>query len=203
VGGQREHHEYVDGEPQRHGRLRLTRGGLFVWASLCLLACSSSTGDETAPASTTSFVLLPGEDLFDAQDRIVDGCMDETNEPFVLGDEEVNGVTRTSVRAYDTNNPGTEERYESCRARWDELAQIPAPSDADLRVGYVGTVAFVRCLADRGYELGTVISEEEYVASGGQTDPSSNWAATADGETPGFSDDYDDCAAESFADPTG
>jgi hypothetical protein len=185
-----------DADPKRHGVVCARATYILLAFAVGPLACCSSHEEAAAPAATTSFALLPGEDMLSAQLRIVDGCMEETNEPYHDVTAVENSVERPNVRAYDTANPGTEERYEECLARWDELAQVPEPTDEDFRAGYAGTVAFVACLADRGYDLGTVVSEEEYVASRGQAGPSSQWSDVANDGTPAFSDDFMECAAE-------
>jgi hypothetical protein len=154
-----------------------------------LVSCSSSpqrslTGSSVVgpkPSTATSGT-LPGEPLNVAIDRILDACMDALGvTDFAVGEVEENGVKRPS-RTYRDTGPESIARYEQCRQEALAAVPIPTQSKDELRETHARLLKIVDCVRNAGFDVGTMISADEYVEKGGAPDDSltSRWKNLAD-----------------------
>lgn len=180
----------------RHGRARVALTALCL-GCLMVTGCSN---DSSTPTSTTADPVLPGESAGDAFNRIYDGCMDESAQPYELVDADLNGVP-AKLRAYDHKSPlYSAEADAKCMER--ATAVLEPPTKDELGRSYAATLKIVNCIRSDGFDIGVVVSEAEYINSGGAVSISSDWDAVASQSPPGFSESVDRCFAE-FAPSVG
>jgi len=170
------------------------RISLLSPALLLAYGCSDRDDAPSAasvtPVEVVSATGLPGEDVIDAVNRLFTDCMDEFEVPYeeVLGE----GSTGSSIgRAYDTTYSGYAAAFDECKGRASAL--IPRLSDADLAASYQLELKFLACLDAAGFDTGDPVSQEEWIATGGLVDPSSNWQVLANSNDPAFNTAYTTC----------
>ena len=140
--------------------------GLGLLLALCP-ACSSSTSpmESTLPAQGSGDYLLRGESINDALQRLTDSCMEPFGFRYTItypvGDD-----GPFPFRVYDVD-PVVQARHRDCLALAAQGAGIRKLSPEELKGNWTFQTAVWACLAGRGYEVGTLVSLEEFVAAGG------------------------------------
>jgi hypothetical protein len=132
--------------------------------------------------------ILPGETPREAEERITRACMVEGGlEPIDGGFASVDDGPLFAAAAYK-DSPEATARQEVCHKRIEDLGIIAAPSPAQWAGFYPHVVALVDCLRANGFDMGTIISLDEYVSSGGKTpvSPRLDELASADTTDPKY-----------------
>jgi hypothetical protein len=114
-------------------------------------------------------IVLPGETPFAAQVRITDACMAEGGIPSTgqISVSENNGSQIPTVAYKDS--PEANARQEICHKRIETLGIVKPPTAEQFAVFYPHLVELVDCLRANGFDMGTIISLDEYVSSDGKT----------------------------------
>ena len=111
---------------------------------------------------------MPGESINDALQRLTNACMDVLGYPYTItypvGD---NGPFAFRVYAAD---PVVQARHSECLDRAALGAGIRKLSALELEENWRFQTAVWACIAGRGYDVGTPVSLEEFVAAGGVVD---------------------------------
>jgi N6-adenosine-specific RNA methylase IME4 len=115
-----------------------------------------------------------GDTNFDVIDVIVDG-------------------EQSQSRAYRDNNPDTNKHYDECQRKASAAVPIAPQSNDDLRATHSRLTKIVECVRDAGFDLGTMMSVDEFVANGGAPEGAltSRWSQFA--EQPEFLDNFHRC----------
>jgi len=164
-----------------------------AWILAFFLACSLvACADESSGArrDQPENLQLPGESPGEAFRRIYDRCMDGYDIPFTTLEAEGKEGT-FMARGYDTTSNGYVSAHLACLPI--ASAVVPTPSRAELLDSYQLELEFLACLDSAGFETGTPVSEDEWIASGGLADPSSNWSVLANSNDPAFNTAYTAC----------
>ena len=114
-------------------------------------------------------LILPGETPREAEERIMRACMIEggfTSMGEVVASE--NGGAPLAVATYK-DTPGRRAREDTCHQRIEALGIIKPPTPEQFAAFYPHVVTLVDCLSANGFDMGTIISLDEYVSSGGDT----------------------------------
>ena len=114
-------------------------------------------------------IVLPGESPFAAQVRITEACMLEGGIPSAgkISVSENNGPLIASVAFKDS--PEMRVRQGICEERFLALGIDKPPTAEQWTAFYPHVVALVDCLSARGFDMGPIISLDEYVSGGGKT----------------------------------
>jgi hypothetical protein len=169
--------------------------GLLWFASCSPSANGVPVRASTVPslASGGSSAALPGEPAWKTSERLLFACMDgfgDTNweEIEVVAD----GVPSKS-RAYRDNNPDTNKHYDECQKKALAAVPIAPQSKDDLRATHGRLTKIVDCVRDAGFDLGTMVSVDEFVANGGVPEGAltSRWSQFA--EQPEFLENFNRC----------
>lgn len=153
-----------------------------------LVGCSGGESEESSASRAQSTVAvsarptmgtLPGEAVGSASDRIIEACMAEFGiAPQIDGQGDVvydmNPAT-TPTRGYQDIMDACTEQVNSAG-----LNNFPALSEAQLRERYPLLVEWRDCIVDLGYDIGPIISLEEWLASSGQENPVPGYFAGTD-----------------------
>lgn len=132
---------------------------------------SISTAHNTVVANSRPTVgTLPGEAIGSASDRIIEECMAEFGiSPQIDGQGDV---------VYDMNPATTPTRgyqdiMDACADQVNSagLDNFPPLSEEQLRERYPLLVDWHDCIVDLGYDIGPIVSLEEWLASSGQENP--------------------------------
>lgn len=148
------------------------RTTLVCTALLMLVACSSasspSSAESTVAAQGPGGSLLPGESIDDAYQRLLNACMDVYGFAYTItypvGD---NGPFAFRVYAGD---PVVLARQRECLAQAAQGAGIRKLSALELEENWKFQTALWACIAGKGYDVGTPVSLEEFIAAGGVVD---------------------------------
>jgi hypothetical protein len=154
------------------GRQRVRVAAIVsVAAAVVLLIPILKRSDKAAAAVrlADAQVVLPGETPFAAQIRITDACMAEggiqaSGKVFV---SENSGPLIPSVAYKDS--PEMRARQDICSERFLALGIFQGPTIEQLTAFYPHVIALVGCLSAKGFDMGTIISLDEYVSSGANT----------------------------------
>ena len=111
---------------------------------------------------------MPGESINDALQRLTNACMDVLGYPYTItypvGD---NGPFAFRVYSAD---PVVQERHRECLERAAQGAGIRKLSALELEENWRFQTAVWACIAGKGYDVGTPVSLEEFIAAGGVVD---------------------------------
>jgi hypothetical protein len=176
-------------------RLRST---LVCTAFLMLGACSSpsspSSAESTLPAQGSGGSVLPGESINDAYQRLITACMDPYGFPYTVTNIIADNVPQT-FRVYE-GDPVVQARVRECMARAAQGAGIRKLSASELEANWKFQSALWACLAGKGYDVGTPVSLEAYIAAGGVIDAASKASDFGGSDQPGADADMQACVAE-------
>jgi hypothetical protein len=171
--------------------------------SLGLGSCGStgsdSSGDtvlvtSTAAATSSNEALLPGESLADGFRRLLNACMEPYGYSYTVT-YPVGADGPFPFRVYEAD-PVVQQRQEACSAAASDDVGVQKLSAAQLEASWKYQTSLVTCLANKGYELGTPVSLEQFVAAGGVVDPASEFGEFGGIEQPNAAADYEACVAE-------
>lgn len=135
---------------------------------LVLLSCSSTDSGERSGVNSVPVLYgtLPGESLRDASERVLRSCLDTLGVPYDLLEN-----NRIGFRA--TPDLSLNEILVRCEAEAIAAGLIedrPRTED-EIFKDYENVANWAECLRSAGYDPGSMISLEEYLASGGVSDP--------------------------------
>lgn len=154
---------------------------------------AGASSSVSSPASGGTSAALPGETVGEAIQRISYACMDglgDTN--FVVVDVLID-AKQSKGRAYNLEIPDTKAHFDECQKKALAAVPIVAQSKDDLRATHGRLTKIVDCVRDAGFDLGTMVSVDEFVANGGVPDGAltSRWSQFA--EQPEFLDNFYRC----------
>jgi len=167
---------------------------LFAAISSCSLLAGCVDGNDATPSTESASgtgALLPGETVTDGLERLADACMDAWHETFTMTSGITNGKPDQN-RVYSPN-PVSQQRQRDCTAKAMSVVGITPLTSAQLHQNYSHQYRLVRCLLDLGYDMGTPVSEDAYVAAAGVIDPSSKFSDFGTMDQPHAADDYSHC----------
>jgi hypothetical protein len=157
---------YVTSPPARSHRWVRVAAVASVAAAVVLLIPVLKPSDKPRVAKVASLI-LPGESPREAEERITRACMIEGGfTPVEIGGASFDGGPLIPVAGY-AESPDPSARREVCHQRIVALGIIDPPTPDQLRAFYPHVVSFVDCLRANGFAIGTVLSEDEYVAGRG------------------------------------
>lgn len=137
-------------------------------SALIFVACSSTDSGERSGVTSTQVPqgTLPGESLQDAGERVFRSCLDTLGVPY-----EVHGPYQISYHA--TPDLSVDEINAICEAEAQEAGLIEdRPRTAEeITSGHQRLAKWSECVRSVGYDPGPLISLEEYLASGGISNP--------------------------------
>ena len=114
-------------------------------------------------------VILPGETPREAEERITRACMIEGGfTPIDGGFASIDDGPLYAAAAYK-ESPESSARQELCHQRIEALGIIPVPSPEQWTAFYPHVVALIDCLKANGFDVGPILSLDDYVASAGKT----------------------------------
>jgi hypothetical protein len=115
-------------------------------------------------------IVLPGETPREAEERVTRACMVEGGFTPIddTGFGSIDGGPPFAMAAYKVS-PEATARQDVCHQRIEALGIIKQPTPAQWTAFYPHLVALVDCLTAQGFDMGTIISLDEYVSSGGKT----------------------------------
>ena len=106
----------------------------------------------------------------------------------------VDGVTE-SARAYDRTNAATSKHYDDCQTLAEAAVPIAPLTKDDLRAQHARLAKVLECVRSAGYDLGLMISVDDFVAKGGAPDGlTSRWSTLE--QDPGFLKHFSDCSKD-------
>jgi len=150
--------------------------------------------ESTLPAQGSGDYLLRGESINDALQRLTDSCMEPFGFRYTItypvGDD-----GPFPFRVYDVD-PVVQARHRDCLALAAQGAGIRKLSPEELKGNWTFQTAVWACLAGRGYEVGTLVSLEEFVAAGGAVDAASKASDFGGLNQPNADADMQACVAE-------
>lgn len=136
--------------------------------ALVLVACSS-TNSVRSPVSTGASVpqgTLPGESRQDAVQRIQRSCLDNLGVPY-----DVLGPYQLFVHATPDLSPAKIATICEAEVQAAGFVENRARTADEITKDYEHRAKWAECLRRVGYDPGSMISLEEYLASGGVGDP--------------------------------
>jgi len=159
---------------------------------MLITGCSTTGTHNAEPTSTTNAGLLPGETVNDGLRRLTDACMDAWHEPFTMTGGITDGKPEEN-RVYSAN-PVSQQRQRDCVAKsLDKIGFTPLTT-SQLEQNYRYQIALVDCLQQRGYDMGTPVSKEAFIAARGVIDPSSKFSEFGSADQTRAAQDYTSCA---------
>jgi len=166
----------------------------FLTLSACSSPSSPSSAESTLPAQAAGGALLPGESINDALERLTNACMDVLGYPYTItypvGD---NGPFAFRVYSAD---PVVQARHRECLDRAALGAGIRKLSALELEENWRFQTAVWTCIAGKGYDVGTPVSLEEFIAAGGVVDVVSKVNNFGGLDQPNAGADMQACEAE-------
>jgi hypothetical protein len=160
----------------------------------CSSSSSTSSAKSTLPTKGSGGSLLPGESINDAYQRLINSCMDRYDFPYTItypvGD---NGPFPFRVYGAD---PAIQARQRACMAQAAQGAGIRKLTPSELEENWKFETALWACLAGKGYDVGTPVSLEEFVAAGGAVDPVSKASEFGGSDQPHADADMQACVAK-------
>lgn len=138
--------------------------------------------------------ILPGESVDDAYERLLNSCMEQYGFSYTFSNIIVDNVPRT-YRVYD-GDPDVQARHQECMALAAQGAGGRKLSPEELKGNWEFQTALWTCLAGRGYDVGTLVSLEEFVAAGGAVDAASKASDFGGLDQPNADADMQACVAE-------
>jgi hypothetical protein len=134
-------------------------------------------------------IVLSGETPREAEERVTRACMVEGGFTPIddTGFGSIDGGPPFAMAAYKVS-PEATARQDVCHKRIETLGIIAAPTPEQWTAFYPHVVALVDCLSAQGFDMGTIISLDEYVSSGGKTpvSPRLDELASADTTDPKY-----------------
>ena len=170
-------------------------------SAMSSIAPSGSVGQSqftgAGPASTgQSPSTLPGEPLDVAFRRLLYACMDafgETNFQVVMN--EGNGV-RYEGRSYSIESQQSQAHHAECVDRARRAVPPPTLTREQLGAAYGQMAKVMDCIRKAGFDIGTTVSLEEFIAKAGDVPYTSRY------DPSGFGPDLARCS-ELFPPPPG
>jgi hypothetical protein len=162
--------------------------------SACSSPSSPSSAESTLPAQGSGGSLLPGESINDAYQRLITACMDPYGFPYTVTNIIADNVPGT-FRVYAAD-PVVQARVRECMAQAAQGAGIRKLSASELEANWKFQTALWACLAAKGYDVGTPVSLEEYIAAGGAVDAVSKQSDFGGSDQPQAAADMDACVAK-------
>jgi hypothetical protein len=154
--------------------------------------CSSTGTRNASSTSTTTAGLLPGETVNDGLQRLTDACMDARHEPFTMTGGITDGKPEEN-RVYSAN-PVSQQRQRDCVAKSLDKIGVTPLTTSQLEQNYRYQIALVACLQQRGYDMGTPVSKEAFIAARGVIDASSKFSEFGSADQTRAAQDYTSCA---------
>ena len=154
--------------------------------------CSSTGTRNASSTSTTTAGLLPGETVNDGLQRLTDACMDAWHEPFTMTGGITDGKPEEN-RVYSAN-PVSQQRQRDCVAKSLDKIGVTPLTTSRLEQNYRYQIALVACLQQHGYDMGTPVSKEAFIAARGVIDPSSKFSDFGSADQTRAAQDYTSCA---------
>lgn len=171
--------------------IRRVRG---LFASLVLggaAVASCSSGSDSATTTTLASALLPGESRAAAYNRFLDECMEKYGYPYTPTNSQVDGET-VVFRVYDAD-PVVQGRQDECIKQATQLVGGRKLTAEQLEENWRFQVGVEQCLIDKGYDMGVLVSLEEFVASGGAVDVASKISEFGGLDQPNADADRTEC----------
>ncbi len=167
-------------EPRLRFRHEATCVVLVLGAVTALLAgCSGDDSEPSSPSTAHTTVevaarptvgTLPGEAVGSASDRIIEACMAEFG---IAPQIDAQGDVVYDMNPATTPTRGYEDIMDACtdQVNGAGLDNFPPLSEEQLRERYPLLVEWHDCIVDLGYDIGPIVSLEEWLASSGQENP--------------------------------
>ena len=161
---------YLASTPPRRQWVRLVAVA-SVAAAVVLLILILKPSDRVPTARVADAPpILPGETPYEVAERIDRACMIEGGfSPIDGGSSSVGGGRPFAIAGYIPSQEMADRKL-ICAKRIEELGIFPTPSQPTAEqwtAFYPHVVALVDCLSAKGFDMGTIISVDEYVSSGG------------------------------------
>ena len=137
-----------------------------------LAGCGGSSSD---PSSDSAFSgeagvgagRLPGETVNDFYQRLTNECMAPYGYPYTMSSSFLADGSPSGFRLYGSD-PVIQKRLDACIAESQQGIGVRKLSPVELEENWAFQTTVMQCLIDKGYDMGTLVSSEEFVAAGGQ-----------------------------------
>jgi hypothetical protein len=153
----------------------------------CLVGCGSTgkpdqsaTGESAPTAVTPSVQTLPGESLIDATYRIEVRCFGKYG---ITLNRDSNGGILFDLNPGTTPERSVQDMLDECLAEVNDagLNNNTAQTEEQLAAEYPRWIDWADCLNEAGYQVGSIISYEEFIA--GTTWPAPGYITATKGFT--------------------
>ena len=169
----------------------------FLAGGLLLAGCGgsgASTAGSLAPASVGAGGRLPGESTNDFYQRLINDCMAPYGYPYTMANGFVDGGKPSNFRVYDVD-PVIQKQQAVCITQASQGIGAQKLTPTQLKANWTFQTEVMRCLIDKGYDIGTLVSLEEFVAAGGAVDVATKLSEFGGLEQPDSAADMDACVA--------
>lgn len=137
---------------------------------------------------------MPGESTNDFYQRLINDCMAPYGYPYTMANGFVEGGRPSNFRVYGPD-PLIQKQQVACIAQASQGIGAQKLTPTQLEGNWAFQTAVMQCLIDKGYDIGTLVSLEEFVAAGGAVDVASKLSEFGGLDQPDSAADMDACDA--------